>query len=82
MQSAINLAAARFGTLMSIALLGIAAALGWSLAGGGPDPSNALEGASTFADGAYIAGLVLSALLALAAIPFASAARRAPTSDA
>ncbi|MGI9186369.1 MAG: MFS transporter, partial [Gaiellales bacterium] len=36
MQSAINLAAARFGTLMSIALLGIAAALGWSLAGGGP----------------------------------------------
>ena len=82
MQSAINLAAARFGTLMSIALLGIAAALGWSLAGGGPDPGNALEGASSFADGAYTAGLVLSALLALAAIPFASAAKRAPAPDA
>ena len=82
MQSAINLAAARFGTLMSIALLGIAAALGWSLAGGGPDPGNALAGASHFADGAYTAGLVLSALLALAAIPFASAARRAPAADA
>ena len=82
MQSAINLAAARFGTLMSIALLGIAAALGWSLAGGGPDPGNALAGASHFADGAYTAGLVLSALLALAAIPFASAARRAPAPDA
>ena len=77
MQSAINLAAARFGTLLSVALLGIAAALGWSLAGGGPDPGNALEGASSFADGAYHAGLILSALLALAAIPFATAARRA-----
>ena len=83
MQSAINLAAARFGTLMSVALLGIAAAIGWSLAGGGADPGNALEGASHFADGAYTAGLVLSALLALAAIPFASAARRAsPALDA
>ncbi|MBJ7248829.1 MAG: MFS transporter [Thermoleophilia bacterium] len=77
MQSAINLAAARFGTLMSIALLGIAATLGWSLAGGPANPGNALEGASHFADGAYLAGLVLSALLALAAIPFATAARRA-----
>ena len=82
MQSAINLAAARFGTLMSIALLGIAAAIGWSLAGGGADPGNPLAGASHFADGAYVAGLALSALLALAAIPFASAARRTPAPDA
>ena len=78
MQSAINLAAARFGTLLSIALLGIAATIGWSLAGGSANPGNALAGASHFADGAYAAGLILSALLALAAIPFASAARRAP----
>ncbi|MGI9117518.1 MAG: MFS transporter [Gaiellales bacterium] len=78
MQSAINLAAARFGTLLSIALLGIAAAIGWSAAGGGVAPLNALGGSGPFADGAYQAGLVLSALLALAAIPFASAARRAP----
>jgi hypothetical protein len=76
MQSAINLAAARFGTLLSIALLGIAAAIGWSVAGGGAAPANALGGSGPFADGAYEAGLVLSALLALAAIPFASPARR------
>ena len=76
LQSAINLAAARFGTLLSIALLGIAAAIGWSLAGGGAAPANALGGAGAFADGAYHGGLVLSALLALAAVPFASAARR------
>ena len=76
-QSAINLAAARFGTLLSIALLGIAAAIGWGLAGGGAVPGNALGSAGPFADGAYEAGLVLSALLALAAIPFATPARRA-----
>ena len=76
-QSAINLAAARFGTLLSVALLGIAAAIGWSVAGGGGAPANALGGSGPFADGAYQAGLVLSALLALAAIPFATAARRA-----
>ena len=75
-QSAINLAAARFGTLLSIALLGIAAAIGWSVAGGGAAPANALGASGPFADGAYEAGLVLSALLALAAIPFASPARR------
>ena len=76
LQSAINLAAARFGTLLSIALLGIAAAIGWSAAGGGAAPLNALGGAGPFADGAFRAGLVLSAILALAAIPFATAARR------
>ena len=75
-QSAINLAAARFGTLLSIALLGIAAAIGWGLAGGGAVPGNALGGSGPFADGAYEAGLVLSALLAFAAIPFATPARR------
>lgn len=82
MQSAVNLAAARFGTLLSIALLGIAAAIGWTLAGGGTAPLNALGGSGPFADGAYQAGLALSALLALAAIPFASPARRAAAAPA
>ena len=48
----------------------------WGLAGGGAVPGNALGGSGPFADGAYEAGLVLSALLALAAIPFATPARR------
>lgn len=76
MQSAINLAAARFGTLLAIAVLGIAAAIGWSVAGGGAVPTNPLDGAGDANLGAYRAGLVLVALLALAAVPFATAARR------
>ncbi len=82
MQSAINLAAARFGTLLAIALLGIAAAVGWSLAGGGNAPANALSGTGAFAEGAYQAGLVLAAVLAIAAVPFATAAKRKPAAAA
>ncbi len=75
MQSAINLAAARFGTLLVIALLGIAAAVGWTLSGGGTPPTNPLEGGG-FSEGAYRAGIVLAAIVAVAAIPFATAATR------
>jgi len=82
MQSAINLAAARFGTLLAIALLGIAATVGWSLSGGGNAPANALSGSGAFADGAYQAGLVLAAVLAIAAVPFATAAKRKPAAAA
>ncbi len=82
MQSAINLAAARFGTLLAIALLGIAATVGWSLAGGGNAPANALSGSGAFYDGAYQAGLVLAAVLAIAAVPFATAAKRKPAAAA
>ncbi len=82
MQSAINLAAARFGTLLAIALLGIAAAVGWSLAGGGNAPANALSGTGAFYEGAYQAGLVLAAVLAIAAVPFATAAKRKPAAAA
>ncbi len=76
MQSAINLAAARFGTLIAVALIGIAAAIGWGLAGGGAAPANPLEQLGPAADGAYRAALVMTALFALVAIPFASAATR------
>jgi len=76
MQSAINLAAARFGTLLAVALIGIAATIGWGLAGGGAAPANPLEELGVPADGAYRAALVMTALFALAAIPFASAATR------
>ena len=76
MQSAINLAAARFGTLLTIALIGIAATVGWSLAGGGTAPANPLAGDGPFTAGAYQATLVLAALFALAAIPFATRAAR------
>ncbi|MBM3681357.1 MAG: MFS transporter [Actinobacteria bacterium] len=76
MQSAINLAAARFGTLLAVALIGIAAAVGWALAGGGAVPANPLEELGGPADGAYRAALAMTALFALAAVPFASAATR------
>ncbi len=76
MQSAINLAAARAGALLSVALLGIAAAAGWALAGGGATPSNPLEEVGAFGDGAYRGALVLVAGLALLAIPLATAAVR------
>jgi MFS family permease len=76
MQSAINLAAARFGTLLAVALIGIAATIGWGLAGGGAAPPNPLEALGAPADGAYRAALVMTALFALAAVPFATAATR------
>ena len=78
MQSAINLAAARFGTLIAIALIGIAAAVGWSLAGGGAVPANPLSGDGSLAQAAYRAALVMIAVFALAAIPFATSAVRQP----
>ena len=76
MQSAINLAAARTGALLSVALLGIAAAAGWALAGGGAIPTNPLEEAGALGDAAYRGALVLVAALALLAIPLATSAVR------
>jgi MFS family permease len=76
MQSAINLAAARFGTLLATALIGIAAAVGWALAGGGAAPANPLEGTGPLPDAAYRAAIVVSTLFVLAAVPFASSAVR------
>ncbi len=81
MQSAINLAAARFGSLLIIAMLGIAAAIGWTWSGGGTPPANPLEGGG-FSEGAYQAGLILAAAVALAAVPFATAARRSRAAEA
>jgi MFS family permease len=76
MQSAINLAAARTGSLLSVALLGIAAAAGWAVAGGGAVPANPLQEAGVLGDAAYRGALVLIAALALLAVPLATSAVR------
>jgi len=76
MQSAINLAAARTGSLLSVALLGIAAAAGWAVAGGGAVPANPLQEAGVLGDAAYRGALVLIAALALLVVPLATSAVR------